>query len=115
LRADIPEEVVRFVDGRPVRHVTTAFLLGVGEQLAAAGKTARLLVWGNASWHISKEVRTWIGAHNRQAKREGGVRIRVCRLPVKSPWVNRIEPKWVHAKHTVVEPDRTLSKGSVNK
>ena len=57
-----------------------------------------------------KEVRTWIGAHNRQAKREGRVRILVCRLPVKSPWLNRIEPKWVHAKRAVVEPDRTLSK-----
>jgi hypothetical protein len=31
-------------------------------------------------------------------------------LPVKSPWLNRIEPKWVHAKRAVVEPDRTLSK-----
>ena len=110
LRADIQEVWVRFVDGRPVSHVTAAFLLWVCEQLAAAGKTALLLVWDNASWHISKEVRTWIGAHNRQAKREGGVRILVCRLPVKSPWLNRIEPKWVHAKRAVVEPDRTLSK-----
>lgn len=110
LRADIQEVLVRFVDGRPVSHVTTAFLLWVCEQLSAAGKTALLLVWDNASWHISKEVRTWIGAHNRQAKREGGVRILVCRLPVKSPWLNRIEPKWVHAKRAVVEPDRTLSK-----
>jgi hypothetical protein len=61
--------------------------------------------------HQIREVNIrWIGAHNRQAKREGGVRILVCRLPVKSPWLNRIEPKWVHARRAVVEPDHTLSK-----
>jgi hypothetical protein len=38
LRADIQEVLVRFVDGRPVSHVTTAFLLGVCEQLSAAGR-----------------------------------------------------------------------------
>jgi len=31
------------------------------------------------------------------AKDTGGVRIRVCHLPVKAPWLNPIEPKWVHA------------------
>ena len=70
VRADTKQVLVRFVDGRPVSHVTTAFLLWVCEQLAAEGKTALLLVWDNASWHISKEVRSWIRAHNRQAKRE---------------------------------------------
>jgi len=110
LRADTQEVLVRFVDGRPVSHVTTAFLAWVCELLKAEGKKALLLVWDNASWHISKEVRGWIRAHNHQAKREAGVRILVCQLPVKSPWLNRIEPKWVHAKRAVVEPDRPLSK-----
>ena len=108
-RTDTNEVLVRFVDGRPVSHVTTAFLRWVCGQVAAEGKTALLLVWDNASWHISKEVRSWIRAHNRQVTREGGVRILVCRLPVKSPWLNRIEPKWVHAKRAVAEPDRTLT------
>lgn len=113
LRADSRKVLVRFVDGRPVSHVTTAFLSWVCEGLAAEGKKALLLVWDNASWHISKEVRSWIREHNRQAKREGGVRILVCRLPVKSPWLNPIEPKWVHAKRAVVEPDRTLTKAEI--
>jgi hypothetical protein len=30
-------------------------------------------------------------------------------LPTKSPWLNPIEPKWVHGKRRIVEPDRTLS------
>ena len=94
-------------------HVTTAFLGWVCELLKADGKKAVLLVWDNASWHVSKEVHSWVRAHNRRAKREGSVRILVCQLPVKSPWLNRIEPKWVHAKRAVAEPDRLLSKAEL--
>jgi hypothetical protein len=44
------------------------------------------------------------------SKRNGkGVRLIVCRLPVKSPWLNAIEPKWIHAKRAIVEPQRKLS------
>jgi len=43
-------------------------------------------------------------------KAEGkGVRILPCFLPTKSPWLNPIEPKWVHGKRAVVEPDGLLS------
>jgi transposase len=101
---------LRFVDGRPVSAVTTPFLAWCCEQLAATGKTALLLVWDNASWHLSKEVRQWIGAHNRRVKGTGrGVRLVPCPLPIKSPWLNPIEPKWVHGKRKVVEPTRLLT------
>ena len=100
---------LRFVDGRPVSPVTTQFLAWCCEQVAAAGKRALLLVWDNASWHVSQHVRAWIRAHNRQVKRDGqGVRLIVCQLPIKSPWLNPIEPKWVHGKRKVMEADRVL-------
>ena len=51
------EAWLRFVDGRPVSAVTTRFLAWGCAKLAAAGKTALLLVWDNAAWHLSKEVR----------------------------------------------------------
>jgi hypothetical protein len=54
-------------------------------------------------------VRSWIKAHNRRVKREGGVRIVACGLPVKAPWLNAIEPKWVHGKRAITEPDRKLT------
>jgi transposase len=108
LRADTNRMLLRFVQGRPVSHVTTAYLDWVCKRLAQEGKTALFLVWDNASWHMSREVRQWIKGHNRRAKREGGVRIVVCYLPSKSPWLNRIEPKWVHGKRATVEPERTL-------
>ena len=33
-----------------------------------------------------------------------GVRILLCYLPTKSPWLNSIEPEWVHGKRQVLEP-----------
>jgi DDE superfamily endonuclease len=106
-----PEQMLlRFVERRPVSTETTAFLAWCSMRLAAQGLTAVLLIWDNASWHISHEVRTWLRQHNRRVKQTGqGVRIVACRLPSKSPWLNPIEPKWVHGKRAIVEPDRLLS------
>lgn len=105
------EEVwLRFVPDRPVSTATTAYLAWCCDQLEARGKQALLLVWDNAPWHVSKEVRRWIRQHNRHVKHQGrGVRIVACYLPIKSPWLNPIEPKWVHGKRRVVEPARLLS------
>jgi hypothetical protein len=109
LRADTEQMLLRFVAGRPVSQVTEEFLAWACERLAAEGKRALLLVWDNAPWHVSRRVRCWIKQHNRQARRAGGVRIVTCFLPVKSPWLNPIEPKWAHGKRAIVEPDRLLS------
>jgi hypothetical protein len=100
---------LRFVDGRPVSSITTRFLSWCCGELEAAGKRVLLLIWDNASWHISKEVRRWLGKHNRKVKNGGeGVRIVSCLLPKHSPWLNAIEPKWVHGKRKVVEFDGGL-------
>lgn len=109
LRTDTEQMLVRFVNGRPISPVTSAFLQWVLERLAQEDKKALLMVWDNASWHISREVREWIKAHNRHVKREGGCRLLVCPLPSKSPWLNNIEPKWVHGKRAIAEPDRKLT------
>jgi transposase len=93
--------------------VTEDFLEWVCTRLAAEGKKALLLVWDNASWHVSQRVRSWIKAHNRRIKQEGGVRIIACYLPIKSPWLNAIEPCWVHGKRAILEPDRKLTAAEV--
>jgi len=106
---EIGETWIRFVDGRPVSPITTRFLEWSLEKLEEAGKKVLLLVWDNASWHVSREVRRWLGRHNRRVKGSGdGVRIVSCLLPKQSPWLNVIEPKWVHAKRKVVEPEALL-------
>jgi transposase len=113
LRYDTGAMLVRFVAGRPVSQVTEDYLLWVCGQLAREGKKALLLVWDNATWHVSGRVRSWIKAHNRRVKQEGGVRIVLCRLPSKSPWLNPIEAKWLHGKKAVAEPERVLSAAEV--
>jgi hypothetical protein len=101
---------LRFVTGRPVSAISIQFLEYCCERLAARGKRNWLLIWDNASWHASKMVRTWIREHNQQVTQTGkGVRILPFFLPTRSPWLNPIEPRWVHAKQTLVEPDGLLS------
>jgi hypothetical protein len=106
-----PERMLlRFVDGRPVSAVTIDFLQRCCQALARQRVKVWALIWDNASWHISRAVRTWIRQHNRQVKRtRKGVRILACYLPSKSPWLNPIEPKWLHGKRAIVEPARLLS------
>jgi len=102
--------LLRFVEGRPVSALTGQFLAWCCDRLAARGIRALLLVWDNAGWHISKEMQAWVRAHNHRVKACGeGVRLVVCRLPVKSPWLNPIAPKWVHGKRRAAEPDRLLT------
>src|SRR5947209_4551997 len=101
---------LRFVTGRPVSAITRGFLDWCCERLAAQGKRNWLLIWDHASWHKSLMVRTWIREHNQQVKQTGkGVRILPFLLPTQSPWLNPIEPKWVHGKKAIVEPKSLLT------
>ena len=109
---------LRFVEGRPVSAVTIDFLKWGCQALArqrikvlalTLAPAASAGVWDNAPWHVSQMVRDWIRQHNRQVKRTGrGVRLLVCYLPSKSPWLNPIEPKWLHGKRAIAEPARLL-------
>ena len=106
---ELEQRWLRFVDGCPVSALSTQFLGWCCHRLQARGKKALLLPWDNASWHKSREVREWITTHNRQVKDSGrGVRIVPCLLPTRSPWLNAIEPKWIHGKRKVVESERLL-------
>ena len=112
----LPEEgargqmLLRFVAGRPESAVTEPFLEWVSQELFAAGKQALLMVWDNAPWHVSARVRAWLRDHNWAVKsgKKDGVRLISCLLPKRSPWLNPIEPKWLHGKRAVAEADRVL-------
>ena len=50
-------------------------------------------------------------SHNHEVKQSGSkaeVRITSCLLPKQSPWLNVIEPEWIHSKRKLVEPDGLL-------
>jgi transposase len=110
------ETWLRFCEGHPISALSLSFLEWSCAKLQSLGKRVWVLVWDNASWHISRTVREWIREHNRQVKETGrGVRIWVCRLPTQSPWLNPIEPKWAHGKRRVVEPNGPLSPQELEK
>jgi hypothetical protein len=89
--------------------ITTACLAWRGRQLTEHGKKALLLIWDHASGHRRQAVRTWTREHNHQVRREQmGVRMVVCPLPSKSPWLNPLRPHWVHGERGVVEADAIL-------
>jgi hypothetical protein len=101
---------LRFVQGRPLSAITTQFLDWCCGQLQALRVPVWVLIWDTASWHVSKAVRAWIRTHNQQVKQHAqGLRVGSCNRPVTSPWLNPIEPKWVHGKRAIIEPARLLS------
>jgi transposase len=108
-RDDTAAMGLRRVAGRPVSQVTEDFLAWACRRLAAEGEEARLLIWGNAPWHVSQRARAWGRARHRHAAEHGGVRIPPRFLPGKSPWPNAIAPEWVHGKKAIAEPERTLT------
>jgi transposase len=101
--------MLRFVEDRPVGDVTIQFLAWLCERVGEEGKRVLIVVWDEASWHRADAVSGWVREHNEHAKRERGVKIVICELPVASPWLNNIEPCWTHAKKAVMEPDRKLT------
>jgi len=109
LRRDTDRVMLRFVEGRPVGDVTAQFLSWVCEQIRAEGKSRLIVIWDVPSWHSAKLVSDWLGEHNRAVKRDGGVKVLFCPLPVKSPWLNNIETWWEPAKRAILEPDRILT------
>ena len=109
LRLDTGGMVLRFAEGRPVRATTDDFLGWVCGRRGAEGKRAFVLVWDNAAWPVSNRVGRWIARHDRRVRGHGGCRIRVRGPSTEAPWLNPIEPKWVHGKRAVAEPDRKLT------
>jgi len=114
LRKDNEQMLLRFVAGQAVSAVTIAFLEWVCTKLAEQGHKTLVIIWDNATWHKSQAVRHWLKAHNQKVREDWredkyGLRIIPCFLPVKSPWLNPIEPKWLHGKRAVVEAERKLA------
>lgn len=108
-RQDNVQVYLYFTPTRPVSEETWQFVQALIELARQESRRVLVLIWDNAGWHLSKRLRQWIRDHNRAAKVHGDVRVLTQLLPLKSPWLNPIAPRWVHAKRAICEPNGTLS------
>lgn len=113
VRDDRGDVYLYFCEGQPNSDETLAMMRGLVEVARREVKRYLIIRWDQASWHKSKRVETWVREHNRRAREEGDVRIMTWLLPTKSPWLNPMEPRWVHAKRAVAEPKGVLTKSSL--
>jgi len=109
VRQDTRQTVLFFADGQPNSENMWLFIIALLALAREEGKRVVVLLWDQASWHKSQRIRGWIRAYNRAAKQAGEPRLLTWLLPRQSPWLNPIEPRWVHAKRAVCEPDGQLS------
>jgi transposase len=109
VRHDTQQVYFAFSATRPVSEETWKFVQALVELARHEGKRVLVIIWDNAGWHLSNRLRQWIRQHNQAAKATGDVRLITHLLPLKSPWLNPIEPRWVHAKRAICEPNGSLS------
>ncbi|MCI0713887.1 MAG: transposase [Chloroflexi bacterium] len=92
VRRDTHEVLLYFSQGQPNRWQQWMFIVGLLAVARAEGKQVVVIIWDNASWHKSKDLRTWIRAYNQHAKATHEPRLLTHWLPVKSPWLNPMNP-----------------------
>lgn len=109
VRQDNRETFLYLCDGQPNSGYTILMLKRLLAVARGEQKRVLVVIWDRATWHKSKELKQWIRGHNIRAKREGDVRLITYHLPAKSPWLNGMEPRWVHAKRKVCEPEGQLT------
>ena len=109
VRQDSNQVLLSFSDGQPNSLQTWLFVIGLLSLARQENKRVLVIIWDNASWHKSKAIQRWIRDYNQLAKTHLQPRLIVHRLPTQSPWLNPIEPRWLHARRAVCEPDDDLT------
>ena len=115
VRHDTQQVLLSFSNGQPDSLQTWLFVMGLLAVARQENKRVLVIIWDNASWHKSKDIRRWIRAYNHAAKRCDEPRLIVHGLPTKSPWLNPIEPRWRHAKRAVCQPEGDLTATELRK
>jgi transposase len=101
---DTRQVYLHFTWGQPNSEATIDYLQRLLALARGQRKQYLVVVWDNASWHLSRKVRAWLKRYKQQAKTTGAIRLLVYYLPSKSPWLNPIEPHWIHAKRQTLNP-----------
>lgn len=109
VRQDTQQTYLYFSDGQPNSEHTWLFIMGLLAMARREKIRVVVMIWDHATWHKSKRLRQWIRSYKLAAKKLGQPRLLTFLLPRKSPWLNPIEPRWVHAKRKTCEPDGDLT------
>ena len=90
------------VDEQPRSETTWSFLKRLVDYARRNHRRWLVVIWDNAPFHKSQRLIQWIREHNRaQSDRSDAVRIVPYCLPTRSPWLNPIEPHWLHCKRAI--------------
>ena len=114
-RQDTRQVLLYLCDEQPKSEFTWLMIERLLALARQENKRVLVIIWDHASWHKSKRLTGWIRAYNQEAKRQGDVRLLTLLLPKQSPWLNPIEPCWLHAKRKVCEPDGKLSVAEIKR
>ena len=99
-----------FADGQPNTECTISMIKALLSVAQSKSKRVLVILWDRATWHRSQRLKRWLRDHNSLAKlADDGVRLLTYLLPIKSPWLNPMEPIWLHAKRKVAQFDGSLS------
>lgn len=109
VRHDTQETYLYFANSQPNSEQMWLFIIALLALARQEGKKVAVLLWDNASWHKSHRIRQWIRSYNQAAKKAAEPRLLTWLLPLQSPWLNPIEPRWAHAQRAVCEPDGDLA------
>lgn len=109
VRQDTQQTYLYFCDGQPNSEHMWLFIIGLIALARQEKIKVVVMIWDRATWHKSNRLREWLRAYNREAKLSGQPRLLTFLLPKKSPWLNPIEHRWVHAKRKTCQPDGDLS------
>ena len=109
VRQDTQQTYLYFSDGQPNSEHTWLFIMGLLTIARREKIRVVVMIWDHATWHKSKRLRQCIRSYKLAAKESGQPRLLTFLLPRKSPWLNPIEARWVHAKRKTCEPDGELT------
>lgn len=80
---------------------TWAFLQEVIADYRKRGSRYLVIFWDHGPWHVAASVRAKVAAHNRMARRTGGMHVALFFLPIRAPWLMPLEGVFGQTKRAV--------------
>jgi hypothetical protein len=80
---------------------TWAFLQAVIADYQARGSRYLVVFWDHGPWHVAASIAEHVAAQNRRARKDGGTRVLLFYLPIRSAWLMPLEGVFGQTKRAV--------------